>query len=121
MGFLEKFIGFYSDSYYWPRQENLKSIDAVLYLDLLLQFFNRIHSRHRYIVQGLQNAAKALDLTKLRVCACVPKDKHDRTGFQRWLKTSKINYIGPLPKLILDSEQYVIAIDFNKLMSDQEL
>jgi hypothetical protein len=101
-------------TYYLPRRGNLQSIDALLYPDLLLQYFSYNQGVHGYLVQGVLDAHAALGLPQYKVCSCVPKDKYDKTGWQPWKNTGKTNFKKTLPEVIRLSEQYVIEVDYEK-------
>jgi len=115
-----------ADTYYYPKAGNFASIDAIVYPNRLLQFFNYSPNRllqffnysrgnHGYLVTGLEKVHAQLKQDKYEIWSCVPKAKYEGTGFQQWLNSGGVKYKQPLPPFLVKSEQHVIEVDYEKL------
>ncbi|KAG0606796.1 hypothetical protein M758_9G168400 [Ceratodon purpureus] len=101
-----------ADTYCYPKAGNLASIDAILYPNRLLQFFNYSRGDHGYLVTGLEKVHAQLQQDKYEVWSCVPKEKYKGTGFQLWLTSKGVKYKQPLPPFLEKFKQYVIEVDY---------
>lgn len=105
------------NTYYRPLNSNFESVDAVVYPQILLQFFRSRRGTHGYKVKGLKVLHEHLKQDHYLLCSCVPVDQYDNTGFQNWLNVDKTKPKAEPDTVVKLFHQYVVQVDYSQFSS----